>query len=94
MSKWKTIEKLKKHHTVKNKNLKAIYIDDNNVEQVQKETDCFSIFPNKKLLIGALSFISYPCYIIWINPSGHGTPKYYFTDEYEFEEYFKFKEEQ
>lgn len=93
MSKWLTIEKLKKHHTVKNKNLKAILIDDNNVEQVQKETDCFSIFPNKKLLIGALSFISYPCYIIWINPSGHGTPKYYFTDEYEFEEYFKFKED-
>lgn len=94
MSEWKTIEKLKKHHTVKNKNLKAIYIDDNNVEQVQKETDCFSIFPNKKLLIGALSFISYPCYIIWINPTSHERSKYYFTDEYEFEEYFKFKEEQ
>lgn len=51
MSKWQTIEKLKKHHTVKNKNLKAIYIDDNNVEQVQKETDCFSIFPNKTYLL-------------------------------------------
>lgn len=94
MSKWRTIEKLKKHHTVKNKNLKAIFIDDNNVEQVQKETDCFSIFPNKKLLIGALSFISYPCYIIWINPTSHKRSKYYFTDEYEFEEYFKFKEEE
>lgn len=94
MSKWRTIEKLKKHHTVKNKNLKAIFIDDNNVEQVQKETDCFSIFPNKKLLIGALSFISYPCYIIWINPTSHKRSKYYFADEYEFEEYFKFKEEQ
>ena len=43
MSKWQTIEKLKKHHTVKNKNLKAIYIDDNNVEQVQKKQIVFYI---------------------------------------------------
>ncbi|MDS3898532.1 hypothetical protein [Staphylococcus hominis] len=51
MSKWKTIEKLKKHHTVKNKNLKAIYIDDNNVEQVQKETDAFLYFLTKSYLL-------------------------------------------
>ena len=51
MSKWQTIEKLKKHHTVKNKNLKAIYIDDNNVEQVQKKQIVFLYFLTKTYLL-------------------------------------------
>ena len=91
---WKNLEKKKEHSIVKNKNIKALYINEDNVEEVQKETDCFSIFPNKKLLIGALSFISYPCYIIWINPKGRYKNKYYFADKYEFDEYFKFKEDE
>ncbi len=91
---WKRLKTVKPHPTVKNKNLKAVYVTKDNVKEVQKELGFFEIFSEKVLLTGFLSFQRIPIYIIWINPKSHKTPRYYFANEYEIERYFELLEDE
>lgn len=93
MNNWQQIKKIKEHNIAKNKSLEAIYLTEDNVKEVQKETQAFSVFSNSTLLTGFMSFQKYPAWMICINPNSHKNRKYIFESDVIFNQYFEVKED-
>lgn len=89
MKQWNEIKKVEDHPIAKNKNLEAIYITEDNVEEIQKQTEAFSIFSNNTLLTGVMSFQKYPVWMICINPKSHKNNQYIFESDAIFNKYFE-----
>lgn len=88
MSEWKTYEVDEIFPRVKNKKVKAIYVDKNNVDEVEKETQAFAKFNDNCLCTGFLSFTGIPAWMININPKGK-VKKYIFENDRTFQKFFK-----
>ncbi|MGL4008894.1 hypothetical protein [Staphylococcus nepalensis] len=86
---WNKIKKLKEHPIAKNKNLEAIYITEDNVEEIQRQTEAFSVFSNSTLLTGVMSFQKYPVWVICINPKSSKNNQYIFERDAIFNKYFE-----
>lgn len=89
MTEWNKIQKIKEHPIAKNKNLEAIYITEGNVEEIQRQTEAFSIFSNNTLLTGVMSFQKYPVWMICINPKSSKNNLYIFESDAIFNKYFE-----
>lgn len=86
------ITKKKEHHTAKNKNLEAVYITHENVDEIESETRAFTKFNDNCLLVGVMAFQRLPVWMICLNPKSKRR-KYIFESENVFEKYFELEKE-
>lgn len=82
MTEWKEFEVVGKHYAIKNKKVRAIYVTDENADEVAMETKCFTKFNENCVCTGFLSFQRIPSWLININPRGR-IKKYVFVSEVE-----------
>jgi hypothetical protein len=80
MSDWKTFNVIGKHHAIKNKKVRAIYVTSENVDEVAEETKCFAKFNENCVCTGFMALQSIPSWLININPKGR-EKKYIFEPQ-------------
>lgn len=80
---WKEMNVIGKHWALKNKKkVKAIYITEENVNEIEKLTQAFTRFreDSNTLLTGFMAFQSFPVWMININPRSKDK-KFFFESE-------------
>lgn len=80
MSEWKTFDVIGKHHAIKNKKVRAIYVTSENADEVAEETKCFAKFNDNCVCTGFMALQRIPSWLININPKGR-VKKYVFEPQ-------------
>lgn len=80
MNEWKTFDVIVKHHAIKNKKVRAIYVTSDNADEIAEETKCFAKFNENCVCTGFLALQSIPSWLININPRG-SKKKYIFEPD-------------
>ena len=86
------ITKKQEHPIAKNKNLEAVYITHDNVDEIESETKAFTKFNENCLLVGVMAFQRFPVWMICLNPKSRRR-KYIFESESTFDKYFELEKE-
>lgn len=80
MNEWKTFDVIGKHHAIKNKKVRAIYVTSENADEVAEETKCFAKFNDNCVCTGFMALQRIPSWLININPRG-SKKKYVFETD-------------
>lgn len=80
MSEWKNFNVIGKHHAIKNKKVRAIYVTSENADEVAEETKCFAKFNDNCVCTGFMAIQRIPSWLININPKGR-VKKYVFEPQ-------------
>lgn len=85
---WANVKTIQPHPIAKNKHLQAIFITEDNVDQIANETDAFSLINPHTILTGIMSMQRLPLWMIALNPKSQ-SKKYIFESDHAFTKYFQ-----
>lgn len=80
MNEWKNFNVIGKHHAIKNKKVRAIFVTSENADEVAEETKCFAKFNDNCVCTGFMALQRIPSWLININPKGR-VKKYVFEPQ-------------
>lgn len=80
MVEWTAFEVIGKHHAIKNKKVRAVYVTSENADEVAEETKCFAKFSDNCVCTGFMAIQRIPSWLININPKGR-VKKYVFASQ-------------